>query len=419
MAEIGNKTSTPAADITELKEAQSDLVRARDDAQRHAREVESANRELRSEIAERLEAEKRLRESEEKFRLLVDGVKDYAIFMLDPQGYVVSWNQGAERIKGYSAGEIVGKHFSKFYLPEDVESGKPEEALRIAALEGRYEAESWRLRKNGSRFWANVVITALRDNTGRLHGFSKITRDMTERKLFQQELQENERLAAMGTTAAVFAHEIGNPLNAISSTLQLLKRQLDKQKEVSTDYLNTSLESVLHEIQHLGSLLDDFRSLARPHRLELQPIDLSKLVAELVATQRAECEVQGVQVEQDLAPDLPMIKADARRLKQALFNLCKNALEAMPTGGTLTIRGSHSDGIISLQVIDTGTGIPDDLDIFELFITTKEQGTGLGLAIVRQIVAAHHGMISYRSQRGKGTSFTLSLPVEPSDSPKI
>ena len=401
-----------AFDVTELKQTQDLLQRAHEEAQRRAAELETANLMLIAQNAEREKAEKNLRESEERFRLLVDGVKDYAIFMLDVRGYVASWNQGAERIKGYSAGEIIGEHFSKFYLAEDIARDKPEEALRIAEIVGRYECDDWRVRKDGSKFWANVVITALKDTKGQLYGFSKVTRDVTERKLIQDKLHESERLAAMGTTAAVFAHEIGNPLNALSTTLQFLKRQVTTNRENDTAFLNSTLESVLHEIDHLGSLLGDFRSLARPQALELRPTHLPQIVAEVLVAEAAACAEGGIVVEQSFPADFPAVMADARRLKQALFNLCKNAMEAMVEGGKLIVRGHHRAGMASVDIADTGIGIPEDCDVFELFKTTKHHGTGLGLAIVRQIVSAHQGTISYRSQPGEGTTFTISLPVE-------
>jgi PAS domain S-box-containing protein len=389
-------------DITELRETQAE-------ATRRAHQLEAANLNLKVQIAEREAVEKSLRESEEKFRLLVEGVKDYAIFMLDRDGYIMSWNRGAERLKGYSADEIIGKHFSKFYSKEDIQKDLPAEALRIAQSAGRYEAEGWRLRKDGSKFWANVLITALVERGGRLYGFSKLTRDMTEQKLIQDKLQESERLAAMGTTAAVFAHEIGNPLNAISTSLQLLQHQLATKDHDS--WINENLQTVLQEIYRLGSLLDDFRSLARPHQLDLAPTNLPQLVSEFMGSHAAYYLEREIVVEQDFPRNLPMALADSRRLKQALLNLCKNAVEAMPGGGTLTIRGRHRVGLVSLEITDSGAGIPDDFEIFQLFKTTKDNGTGLGLAIVRQIISAQGGTISYQSEVGKGTTFTISLPM--------
>ncbi len=388
-----------AVDVSDLKESEQRLA--------------LANLQMKRQMEEREEAEKRLRESEERFRLLVDGVRDYAIFTLDRNGYVVSWNSGAERITGYTADEIMGEHIAKFYTAEDVAKGLPHEALRIAEMHERYESDDWRMRKGGAKFWANVVITSLRDDSGRLHGFSKVTRDITERKSLEEKLHESERLAAMGTTAAVFAHEIGNPLNALSTTLQLLKRQMSKPDENNNAFVNSALDGLLHELDHLGSLLNDFRSLARPQRLELRLVQLPQIVGEAFAAQAADCAERGIVLNHSFPVDFPAIAADGRRLKQALFNLCKNAIEAMTDGGKLTVRGYQNGATVCVDVEDSGSGIPEDFDLFELFKTTKPHGTGLGLAIVRQIVAAHRGTISYRTERGKGTTFTISLPLDP------
>jgi PAS domain S-box-containing protein len=402
-----------AVDITELRETQLRLEAAHAELSTRANQLEAANLRLRAQIAEREAAQKSLRESEERFRLLVDGVTDYAIYMLDADGKVVSWNQGAERLKGYSADEIIGKHFSEFYLEEDIGRGIPEHGLKMAMNKGRYETEGWRRRKDGSKFWANALITALTDHAGQFRGFAKLTRDMSEHKMIQEKLQESERLAAMGTTAAVFAHEIGNPLNGISASLQFLQFQLRARSD--DPLLNETLDLALKEIDNLASLLSDFRSLARPQQpqqLDLRPVKLAELVNELVASQAARYVELHICVQQDFPVGLPVVMADSRKLKQALLNLCNNAVEAMPEGGSLTIRGRYSDGFVSLDVADSGVGIPDEFDIFQLFKTTKARGTGLGLPVVRQIVSAHQGMISYQSEPGKGTTFTISLPVE-------
>jgi PAS domain S-box-containing protein len=398
-----------ALDVTAVRKAQANLQITDDAINTPARELERDETQLTEQTAEHEAAEQNLRQSEERFRLLVEGVTDYAIFMLDPQGYVVSWNRGAERIKGYRAEEIIGQHFSRFYSEEDVHRGVPTTMLERARSRGRYEAEGWRLRKDGSKFWANVLITALTDTRGELQGFAKVTRDMTEYKIIQDKLRESERLAGMGATAAVFAHEIGNPLNAISTSLQLLQHQLAKQTH--ENWIDENLTTVLQEIFRLGTLLADFRSLARPPHLDLSPVNLAQLTAELLALNEADYAQRHIILEKDFPPDLPVVTADAGRLKQALLNLCKNAVEAMLDGGTLAIRGRRAGTRILLEISDTGVGIPKDFDVFELFKTTKENGTGLGLAVVRQIISAHNGTISYRSEPGHETSFTISLPI--------
>ncbi|HWP59309.1 MAG TPA: ATP-binding protein [Candidatus Acidoferrales bacterium] len=392
--------------------AKIDLREKADRGPERAEQIERAGLELHAQIEERKEAENKLRESEERFRLLVEGVNDYAIFMLDPNGLVASWNQGAARLTGYAAEEIIGDHFAKFYLPEDVRKGLPDRGLRTAEREGRYEAEGWRLRKDGSKFWTNAVINALRDSAGRLYGFVKIARDMTERKRLEQKVRENEQLAAIGGAAAVFAHELGNPLNGISVSLQMLYRQLVAKNDSRDAQSIEVLSSVIKEIRRVGLLLDDFRSLAKPRRLDLEPTNLADLVAELLAVESGHYAERGVTAEQIFAPDLPTVMLDARRVKQALLNLCKNAVEAMPEGGKLTIEARLRDGRIEIDVADTGAGIPEDFPVFEFFQTTKEYGTGLGLAIVRQVVSAHNGGITYRSEPGKGTTFTVWLPLD-------
>ncbi|MGH7834557.1 MAG: ATP-binding protein [Candidatus Binatia bacterium] len=232
---------------------------------------------------------------------------------------------------------------------------------------------------------------------------------VVERKRAEEKLRESERLATMGATAAVFAHEVANPLNGLSTTIQLLQRRLMKLNDPS---VNSSVEDVFSEINRLQSLLTDFRSLSRPKQLKLEPTDLLKLVREVLSTGVAAQDHPKIRVLEEFEPDLPLVPANAEKLKQVLLNLCKNAFEAMPEGGTLTLRGRRRDVCVSVEIEDTGAGIPKGIDIFELFTTTKSHGTGLGLAIVRQIIGAHGGTITYTSQPGKGTTFRLTLPFE-------
>ncbi|MGH7830885.1 MAG: hybrid sensor histidine kinase/response regulator [Candidatus Binatia bacterium] len=511
-----------------------------------------------------------IRQSEERFRLLVESTQNYAICMLDPDGRITMWNTGAERIHGYNHLEITGQSIARFHLPEDQARGRAEEELRRAAADGRYEQEGWRVRKDGTRFWANVVITTLRDERGDLVGFSKVTRDLTdrkraeeeikeahaalerrveertaelvqanallqaeiserkraeeairrqaellegthdaiivrdmdnnvvswnrgaeklygwereealgkagdvllrtnfpkpvaevldevyragrwegelvqfkrdgtaivvdsrwslqfdgegkpiaileintdvtERKRIEEKLRERERLAAMGATAAMFAHEVGNPLNGISTTVQILQRYLARQKGLSSETMVSSFEDIRREINRLSSLLHDFRFLAHPQQLALKPTSFALMAEQVLAMEAPEYAKQGIRIERELPSDLAPVMADGEKLKQALLNIFKNASEAMPEGGVLTVRGHNAGDQVVVEIGDRGAGIPEGVDIFELFTTTKPHGTGLGLAIVRQIVSAHGGTVSYTSDAGQGTTFCLALP---------
>ena len=367
-------------------------------------------RELQKQLDDYGRTVNKLRQSEEQFRLLLEGVQDYAIYLLDPNGLVATWNTGAERIKGYRAEEIVGHHFSRFYTPEDVQAGRPSRALEIAARQGRYEEENWRVRKDSSAFWASVLITALHDRDGKLYGFAKIVRDMTERREVEQRLRESERLATLGTTAAVFAHEVGNPLNGLSTSLQLVAEMI-KSSNTHDPLVTETIEMAQEEVERLTSLLTAYRTFAKPQKLNLKLTSLKTIVEEVLGPFRSHYRNARITVEFDFDPNLPAVPVDHEKIKQVILNLCKNATEAMPEGGTLTCKAYPSNGHAVLEISDTGTGIPEGLDPFQLFKTTKPYGTGLGLAIVEQIVSEHHGTITYVSERGKGTSFITSLPL--------
>jgi two-component system sporulation sensor kinase A len=216
----------------------------------------------------------------------------------------------------------------------------------------------------------------------------------------------------MGATAALLAHEIGNPLNGIYSTVQMMERHLAKQKEADP-LLTSTVQDLDCEIGRLRALLEEFRGLTRLKKLNFQPTNLADLAAELLSLETSHYQQAGISIRQEFAPDLPWVMADAIKLKQLLLNLCKNAVEAMPNGGQLTIRGYRIGRDVTLEVSDTGIGIPEGVNIFKLFTTTKPDGSGLGLAIVRQIASAHGGAITYFSERGKQTTFRLTLPPLP------
>jgi len=375
-----------------------------------ASRLEVINQELQKQIAERESAVEKLKQSEERFRLLVAGVKDYAIYMLDPSGIVTTWNAGAERIKGYRAEEIVGKNFSCFYPPDDIQSGKPNRCLMRAASERKFEEENMRVRKDGSRFWASVLITPLYDSAGKLYGYAKVVRDITERKENERKLYEKERLATLGVTAAVFAHEVGNFLNDLSTSVELAEISLQKAGN-STPVAREAIEAAARELKRLTFLLKDYRSFARPQQPNLTTVNLHKIIEEVVFSVSRSYRAAGILFDLDFKEDCPLVAVDRDKMTQVLLNLFKNAFEAMPAGGLITSKVYSSDNGVTLEVGDTGTGIAEGVDVFQLFSTTKPDGTGLGLPIVEQIVSDHQGTINYVSKIGKGTTFKIWLPA--------
>jgi PAS domain S-box-containing protein len=373
------------------------------------RQPEQMSGDLQTQSTEGQTPVEKIQQSAEQFRLLVEGVQDYAIYMLSSQGVVITWNSGAQRIKGYEAQEIIGKHFSCFYRPEDIKAGKPNASLEAAAAKGKYEEENLRVRKDGSAFWANVLITALYDTGGRLYGFAKVVRDITERKETDRRLRERERLAILGTTAAVFAHEIGNPLNGLSTSLQLVSKRIAG--SVHDPLVEETLEIARQELQRLTALLNDYRSFARPQKIKIEPTDLRQMFEEVLAPAIKHYQDCGINVELAFYEKLPLVPVDREKIKQVILNLCKNAIEAMPDGGTLRCKAYQTVDRVTIEVADTGTGIPEGLDVFQLFNTTKPEGTGLGLPIVEQIVSEHRGSVDYITEPGKGTAFMVSLPL--------
>jgi PAS domain S-box-containing protein len=316
------------------------------------------NRELQTQIAERETAVEKLQQSEEQFRLLVEGVQDYAIYMLNLEGVVTTWNSGAQRIKGYQAEEVIGKHFSCFFRPEDIQAGKPNRSLEVAAAKGQYEEENLRVRKDGSVFWANVLITALYDSGGQLYGFAKVVRDITERKETAQRLRETERLMTLGTTAAVFAHEIGNPLNGLSTSLQIVSELI--RELVYDPVVEETLEISRQELQRLTALLDDYRSFARPRSVKIQPSNPQQIFDEVLAPATKHYEECGITLELDFDDNVPLIAVDREQIKQVILNLCKNAVEAMPKGGTLKCKAYQKADRVILKSLIPGRVSPRD-----------------------------------------------------------
>ncbi|QVQ28868.1 two-component system sensor histidine kinase NtrB [Achromobacter deleyi] len=362
-----------------------------------------------------------------RYKLLVEGVLDYAIFLLDVNGFVASWNAGAQRFKGYQASEIIGQHFSRFYTDEDRAQGVPQRALATATSEGRFEAEGWRVRKDGSRFWASVVIDPIRDDTGRLVGFAKVTRDITAKQKSQLELQATQlalhraqRMEVLGRVTGGLAHDFNNFLSIIGGAAELLRNpKLTSEKRLR--YLNAIADTT----QRAAHLTRQMLAYARRQPLEPSNIDAGLCVEgmkQIIQTTLG----SAIQVRYQLPEEPCFICADMSQLENALLNLVVNAGDAMPTGGNLDIAvscvDSHPDGrggtaagrFVAITVSDDGLGIPPEVldHIFEPFFTTKPEGkgTGLGLSQVFGYVSQSGGHVDVVSRPHGGTTFTLYFP---------
>lgn len=359
-----------------------------------------------------------LRQSEETFRLLVDSVKDYAIFMLDPTGHVVSWNAGASYIKGYRRDEIIGQHFSVFYPPDDVAADKPGRELGIARERGRVQDEGWRVRKDGSLFWANVTISAVYDEGGALRGFAKITRDMSERKRLE-ELEQSER--RMNEFLATLSHELRNPLAPIRNALTVMQMRPEDPQA-----MQKSVGLVERQMSHLTRLVDDLLDVGRIAAgkidLRLEPVDTRDIIALGIeaADPALAAKSQTVTVTTDDVP-LPLY-ADRTRLSQVMQNLLLNASKFSSPGAQIAISASVRHRTLVIQVIDHGRGIaPQSLEsIFNLFAqedrpgSTAQGGLGIGLSLCRSLVEMHGGSIAATSEGpGLGATFTVQLPLAP------
>ncbi len=418
---------------------------------------------MTQDITERKQAEEALRKSEERFRCLVDGIKDHAIYMLDPDGYVMTWNKGAERITGYSPQEILGQHFSLFYYEQDErKAGKPEQGLKVAAAVGRFEDEGWRVRKDGSRFWAHALITALKDQTGELQGFAKLTQDLTERKQLEAQLGLARKLEAVGQLAAGIAHEINTPLQYVTDNTRFLHdafgelepvlRQTTQLLAANSDspvppallsslaaavahadvaYLTTEIPSALEHSQHgleqVRKIVQAMKEFSHPGAMEKVATDLNRALETTLMVARNEWKYVA-EVVTDFAPDLPRVPCLPGDINQVFLNLIVNAAHAIAevvvngSKGTIALSTRREGNWVEMRIRDTGSGIPEAVRerVFDPFFTTKEvgKGTGQGLALAYAVVVDKHGgSLSFETDVGKGTTFILRLPLTPSTPP--
>ncbi len=367
-------------------------------------------------LTERRRHEDELRKSEERFRLLVDGVTEYAIMMLDSEGFVTSWNVGAERIKGYKSREVLGKHVSYFYPSEAVLANTPWEHLRVARDKGRVMEEGWRLRKDGTLFWANSVITSLRDQDGRPYGFAKVTQDLTQRRHAEALADTAQR---MHEFIAMLAHELRNPLAPIRNAVALMGRKGLKDPKLESMRQTIDRQSMLMK-RLLDDLLDVNRIARGQFSIEREPVDVRDVLARAVETSRPLIDSRRHRLEVHV-PDQPArVLGDALRLTQAFVNLLNNAAKYTPEGGSIKVSASVRGAEIEVRVMDNGAGIESDMleKVFDLFVqvdsTVKNSlgGLGVGLALVRRVVELHGGNVHARSEgKTHGAEFIVRLPL--------
>ncbi len=377
-------------------------------------------------LTERRAVEQALLDSERRFRLLVQAVTDYAIFMLDPDGVVVNWNAGARRIKGYEASEIVGQHFSRFYTEEDRAASRPQRALAEAREAGRFEAEGWRMRKDGSRFWASVVIDAIYDDDGTLIGFAKVTRDITERVEAQRRLQETreqllqaQKLEALGQLTGGIAHDFNNLLQVMAGGVMLAEKLVDREGK-----LGRILGEMQNAVTRGSALTQQLLAFSRRAPIREEVLDAAETVRKTVDLFTHSLRAD-IGIELSLAEDLWPLRADPTQLELALLNIAVNARDAMPGGGVLRVSVANAmldgtpDGLVGrfvrISLRDTGTGIPEEVlsRIFEPFFTTKPvgKGTGLGLSQVHGFARQAGGTVTISSRINEGTEVALLLPA--------
>jgi PAS domain S-box-containing protein len=358
------------------------------------------------------------------FELLVQSVTDYAIYMLDTEGRVSSWNAGAERFKGYASTEIIGQHFSRFYTDEDRAAGVPARALQTARDTGRFEAEGWRVRKDGSQFWAMVVIDPIRNDAGELIGYAKITRDMSEKRAIEEQLRQSQKMEAVGQLTGGLAHDFNNLLTGISGSLELIQARLAQGRTADVERYVMAAQGA---VKRAASLTHRLLAFSRRQTLDPKPTNVNRLLSDLEDFIRRTVG-PSVHVEVVGASGLWATLVDPNQLENSVINLCINARDAMPDGGKLTIETSNKwideraarqhdlpvGQYVSVCVTDTGTGMTPEVisKAFDPFFTTKPigEGTGLGLSMIYGFVRQSGGQVRIYSEVGEGTTMCLYLP---------
>jgi PAS domain S-box-containing protein len=373
-------------------------------------------------ITARRKEQEALHASEERFRLLVQGVTDYAIYMLSPEGLVTNWNEGARRIKGYDSDDVVGTHFERFYTEEDRAAGMPMYALATARRDGRFEREGWRVRKDGSRFWAHVVIDPITDSMGELIGYAKVTRDVTERRTAEEALArtkealfQSQKLESIGQLTGGIAHDFNNLLNVISNGLDILRSTGDRALQMKT------IDSMARAASRGATLTQQLLTFARRQPFTPERVRVNRIIDSFEAVLRRAVK-STTRLELELAPGLPEIMADVPQLESAILNLVVNARDAIGDSGTIVISTSlvtlpDAGEHVCLSVRDNGCGMSPDVAsrAVEPFFTTKEvgKGTGLGLSQVYGAVQQAKGDLRIVSQPGQGTDIMLLFPALP------
>jgi PAS domain S-box-containing protein len=378
----------------------------------------------------RKQVEEQLRWTEESFRLMVESVTDYAIVMLNPEGRVVSWNSGAQRIKGYTAEEIIGEHFARFYPCADVEGGVPERELKVVAAKGRFEDEGWRVRKDGTTFWANVVMTAIRDQAGNLRGYAKLTRDLTERRKVEAELTDAKSAAEKANLAksdflSSMSHELRTPLNAILGFAQLMETD----STLPTPTQKESIDQILQAGWYLMELINEILDLAmiESGRLSwaLESVSLTEVILECQTMIEPQAQKRGIRITFPKVDSPCFIKADRTRVKQVLINLLSNAIKYNEVGGAVVVECSVSGPHrMRVSVNDTGAGLSAEnlAQLFQPFNRlgqegSGEEGTGIGLVVTKRLVELMGGSIGVTSTVGKGSMFWVELVMAAAPQP--